>query len=264
MAELDAIPIAIIGMSCRLPAGVNDPAAFWSMLSEGRSGWSEVPSDRYNEKSFRQQPNRSQGTISHNGAHFLDQDIRAFDASFFGISPSEASSMDPQHRIQLECTYEAVEDAGIRFQDLKGSNTAVYMATFSRDYDRMMFKDTNNITMYHLTGVGEAILSNRISYTFDLKGPSMTLDTGCSGGLVALHQACQSLKTAEANTALVGGVNLILSPDAMIPMSKSKSVSFGYLECLPLLTSLLAYSIATAGATLSTLVVAATEEAKES
>lgn len=222
MDSPSTVPVAVIGMSCRFPGGANDSSAFWSMLSEGRNGWSDVPTDRYNEKAFYGDNFQEQGTIHHRGGHFLDQDIRAFDAAFFRINSSEANAMDPQHRIQLECAYEAFESAGIRLEDAKGSNTAVYMATFSRDYERMMFKDTNDISMYHLTGVGEAILSNRISYIFDLKGPSMTLDTGCSGGLVALHQACQSLRNLEADTALVGGVNLILSPDPMIPMSRSK------------------------------------------
>ena len=230
MDYLDDCSIAVISMSCRFPAGANDPTAFWSMLSEGKSGWSKVPGERFNEKAFNQPVSQSHGTIHHHGGHFLDQDISAFDAAFFGISPSEASAMDPQHRVQLECAYEAFEGAGIRLEDIKGSNTAVYMATFSRDYDRMMFKDTSDISMYHLTGAGEAILSNRISYLFDFKGPSITLDTGCSGGLVALHQACQSLRTRETDMALVGGANLILSPDAMIPMSRSKYVRYCMLE----------------------------------
>ena len=192
------------------------------MLLQGKSGWSPVPGDRFNEEAFRKTGIQSRGTIQHHGGHFLDQDIRKFDAGFFGITPSEAKAIDPQQRLQLESTYEALEGAGISLTRCKGSNTAVYMAMFSRDYDRIMFKDISDMAKYHMTGVGDAILANRVSYVFDLRGPSVTLDTGCSGSLVALHQACQSLRTKETNMALVGGSNLILSPDAMIPLSMAR------------------------------------------
>ena len=109
--------------------------------------------------------------------------------------------------------------AGIPWSKVRGTKTSVYVSLFSHDYERMLFKDPDHMSLYHLTGNGQVILSNRISYIFDLKGASMTLDTGCSGGLVALHQACQSLRTGEAEMAIAGGVNLILSPDGMIPMS---------------------------------------------
>ena len=219
MAGQPAIPIAVVGISCRLPGGANDPEKLWSMIAEGRSAWSDVPPGRFNWKSFYHPNPDINGTTNHRGGHFLDQDIAAFDASFFGISASEAHAMDPQQRLQLEAAYEAFEDAGIPLENIRGSNTAVYIAMFSRDYDRIMFKDTDDLAKYHLTGVGEAILSNRLSYIFDLKGPSMTIDTGCSGSLVALHQACQSLKSGESNMALVGGTNLFLSPESAISMS---------------------------------------------
>ena len=195
------------------------------MLSEGRSAWSEVPSDRFNAKSFYHPSPDVNGTTNHRGGHFLNQEISAFDASFFGVPPSEANAMDPQQRLQLETAYEALENAGIPLEQLRGSKTSVHVAIFSHDYDRMMYKDTSDIANYHMTGSGDAIASNRISYTFDLKGPSMTLDTGCSGGLVALHLASQSLRTGEVSTAIVGGTNLILTPDSMIPMSLLQSVS---------------------------------------
>ena len=212
-------PIAIVGMSCRMPGGANDPEKLWSLICEGRSAWSDVPSDRFNWKSFYHPSSGRQGTTNHRGGHFLDHDIATFDAAFFGISPSEANAIDPQQRIQLECAYEALENAGMPLESVRGSNTAVYVATFSRDYDRVTSKDNINLPRYHMTGVGDAIASNRISYLFDLKGPSITLDTGCSGSLVALSLACQSLRTGESNMALVGGTNLILSPDSMISMS---------------------------------------------
>ena len=211
--------VAIIGMSCRFPGGANDPEKLWSMLSEGRSAWSEVPSDRFNWKSFYHPNPDVNGTLNHWGGHFIQQDVSLFDPAFFGISSAEAHAMDPQQRLQLETAYEALENAGILVKHIEGTNTAVYVATFSRDYDRMMFKDVDDMAKYHMTGTGDAILSNRISHIFDLRGPSMTIDTGCSGSMVALHYACQSLRTGESNLALVGGSNLILSPDQMIPMT---------------------------------------------
>lgn len=240
--------MAIVGMSCRFPGGANSPSQLWSMLSEGRSAWSPVPNERFNENAFHNPASDiNQGSIKHRGGHFLDENIRAFDTEFFGISPVEARAMDPQQRVQLESAYEALENAGIGIETIRGSNTAVYVAIFNRDYDRMMFKDTSNMAKYHMTGVGDAILSNRISYIFDLKGPSMTLDTGCSGSLVALHQACQSLQVGESNMALVGGVNLILSPDTMIPMSLLQYDRFPLIRAA-LLTLQLAYSTRTANA----------------
>ena len=219
MANQTPIPIAIVGIGCRFPGGANDTSKFWDLLSEGRSAWSEVPSDRFNWKSFHHPDPNANGALNHRGGHFIDKDVSTFDPNFFGIPPPEAHAMDPQQRIQLETTYEALENAGMPLDHVRGSNTSVYIAIFSRDYDRMMYKDTSDIAKYHMIGVGEAIAANRISYILDLKGPSMTLDTGCSGSLVALHQACQSLRNSESDMALVGGTNLILSPDSMIPMS---------------------------------------------
>ena len=219
MALPDPLSVAVVGMSCRFPGGANDPEKFWSLLSSGKCAWSDVPPDRFTWTSFYHPNPDINGATNHRGGHFLSQDISAFDAGFFGISPSEANSIDPQQRLQLETAYEALENAGVTLDQARGSKTAVYVAIFGRDYDRMMNKDTTDFAKYHMTGVGDSIVSNRISYTFDLKGPSMTLDTGCSGGLVALHQACQSLRTEESNMALVGGTNLILSPDSMISMS---------------------------------------------
>ncbi|KAM0158453.1 hypothetical protein ACHAPG_004132 [Botrytis cinerea] len=220
MTQNDFEPIAIVGISCRFPAGANSPEELWSLISQGKSAWSDVPEDRFNWKSFLHPSSDVVGTINSRGGHFIDQDIRTFDAGFFGIPPAEANAMDPQHRLQLETAYEALENAGISLEKVRGSSTSVYVAIFNRDYDRMMFKDTNDIAKYHLLGSGEAIASNRISYTFDLKGPSMTVDTGCSGSLVALHQACQGLRSGDTNMALVGGTSLILSPDTMVPMSR--------------------------------------------
>ena len=139
--------------------------------------------------------------------------MAAFDAQFFNISPLEAKSIDPQQRLLLEIAYEAFENAGIPLEKLSGSMTGVYIAGFNSDYERMQSRDPENAPFYRGTGTGMAIMSNRISYVFDLKGPSFTLDTGCSGSLVALHQACNSIRSGEIDQALVGGTNLILDPE---------------------------------------------------
>lgn len=218
------IPIAIIGIGCRLPGDVTDTEKLWELLVEGRNAWSAVPAERYNEAAFYHPNPDNDGTTNHRGGHFMSQDIAAFDAAFFNISPVEAQAMDPQQRLLLETTYEAFENAGIAVEKARGSDTAVYAAIFTRDYEGNITKDPSDIPKYHVTGTGGAILSNRISYTFDLKGPSMTLDTGCSGSMVALHQACQSLRTGESTMALAAGVNLILNPDIMSGMSNLQSV----------------------------------------
>lgn len=211
-------PIAIVGASCRFPGGAHNLESLWELLAEGRNAWSETPAGRFNGRASYHPVRGSNAAHTHIGGHFLDQDVGAFDAGFFGISSDEANAMDPQQRLQLEIAYEALENAGITVQKIKGSKTGVYVATFTHDYENMMYRDALSLPKYFMTGVGQAIVSNRISYTFDLKGPSMTLDTGCSGSLLALHQACQSLRTGETSMGLVGGTNLILNSDTMIPM----------------------------------------------
>lgn len=218
MASIPA-PIAIVGIGCRFPGGASSPEKLWEILSEGRGTWSEVPEDRFNWKSFHHPDPENGGTHNHRGGHFLDSDIATFDGKFFGISPQECEAIDPQYRLQLEVTYEALENAGLSLEDLRGSDTAVYVATFGNDYAGIQCRDLDTVSKYHLTGTGSAMASNQISYLLDLRGPSITLDTGCSGSIVAIHQACQSLRTGETKIAVAGGVSLIITPDLMIPMS---------------------------------------------
>jgi acyl transferase domain-containing protein len=159
------------------------------------------------------------------GGHFLKQDLAAFDAPFFSISPAEAKSMDPMQRILLEVVYEAVENAGIPMSTFAGSNTSCYVGCFTHDYDGLLQRDTEQSPKYHSVGVGPAILSNRISFCFDLKGPSMTIDTACSSSLVGIHLACQSLMTGESEAAIVGATNTILSPEMYIGMTNMHFLS---------------------------------------
>ncbi|KAJ4290886.1 hypothetical protein N0V90_010082 [Kalmusia sp. IMI 367209] len=212
-------PIAIIGIGCRLSGGADSGEKLWKILANGEDTWSKIPSNRWNETSFLSKDQEQPGMQNVRGGHFLDQDLAAFDGGFFDMTPAECEAVDPQIRMQLEVTYEALENAGLRIEDVKGSNTAVYMAVFSENYKEMHLKDMIDIPKYHIVGVSSAMSANRLSYQLDLKGPSFTVDTGCSGGMVAIHQACQSLRTGESYMALAGGANLILSPDQMTTMS---------------------------------------------
>lgn len=215
-------PVAIVGMACRFPGDITSLETLWEAITEGRNCWTNVPKDRFNEDAFLHPNPDFRGGHNHQGGHFLSEDLAAFDSQFFGLSTAEVDSMDPQQRLLLELSYEAFESAGLPIGSIRGSDTSVFVAVFTHDYDRILSKDLDDVPKYYITGVGEAILSNRISYLFDLHGPSMTLNTGCSGSLVALHQACQNLRTEESSMALVAGVNVMLTPDHMIGMSNFK------------------------------------------
>ncbi|KAH8198331.1 hypothetical protein TruAng_007486 [Truncatella angustata] len=219
-------PIAIVGQSFRLPGGADDVDGLWRLLESGKTAWTSVPEDRYNGEAFyhpsADDPN---GTSNHPGGHFISGDVRDFDHAFFHFSKSQAAAIDPQQRLLLELAYEALESAGMPREAVAGSATSVYTAIFPMDYDRHLYKDTMDLPVYYMTGVEKAMLSNRISHLLDLRGPSMTLDTACSGGLVALHQACQSLQSGESDTALVAASNLLLGPDHFIGLSNLHMLS---------------------------------------
>ncbi|KAI5925744.1 polyketide synthase [Camillea tinctor] len=224
--EIPTAPIAVVGISCRLPGGANSTDGLWKLLETGGEAWGPVPKDRFNETAFyHPSPDDPNGTSHHRGGHFIDGDVRDFDHSFFHLSPQQAAAMDPQQRILLEMSYEAFESAGWPRETYAGSNTAVYAAMFTTDYDRNLYKDPLDLPVYYITGTEKAILANRISHVFDLHGPSVSLDTGCSGGMVALHQACQSLRDGESDTALVAAANLTLGPDHHIGMSNLHLIS---------------------------------------
>ncbi|KAI9711035.1 MAG: polyketide synthase [Bogoriella megaspora] len=212
-------PIAIIGMGCRYPGGANSPSALWDLVSSGRSAWSEVPSDRFNHAAFYHPDPDALGSINQKGGHFISQNIADFDPSFFGISSAEAEVLDPQQRVVLETSWEAVENAGITMGKLKGSDTGIFIAMFGHDFEQLAHKDLFALTKYHNMGGARPILANRVSYVFDLQGPSVVLDTACSGSLVAVNSACQSLRLGETSMVIAGGVGLIFSPDQMALMS---------------------------------------------
>ena len=214
-----AMPIAIIGMSCKCPGDATNPERLWQMCVDGRSAWSEIPKKRFNAGALYHPNGERSGASNVTGGHFLQEDVSLFDASFFNLSTEVASSMDPQLRLQLESTFEALENAGIPLEDVAGSETSVFAGSFYHDYYDAMMRDPETLPRYCLTGTGSAMLANRVSHFFDLRGPSVTVDTGCSSSVTALHLACQSLRTGESKMAVVGGANVILNPDVFVYMS---------------------------------------------
>ncbi|KAI0483452.1 putative polyketide synthase [Xylaria cf. heliscus] len=206
-------------MSCRFPGEATDPSKLWDMVANHRSAWSEIPSDRFNPDAFYH-PNADHiGTHNVRGAHFLKGDIATWDASFFNFTAEAARAMDPQFRLLMETTFEALETAGLSVESIAGSDTSVYAGAFFRDYESSFIQDAENLPRFFMTGTGSAMASNRISHFFDLRGASLTVDTGCSTTLAALHLACQSIRSGESKLSIVGGANLILNPNNFISMS---------------------------------------------
>lgn len=171
-------PVAIIGMSCRFP-GASCPDELERLLLNGVSSWGPIPADRWNRDAFYHAHQGAAESLGSRHGYFLKDDISKFDARFFQIPPQEAHAMDPQQRILLQTTYEALENAGLPLEDVRGSNTSVHISAFAYDYQRMGYKDLAEVSGSHVAGTGMAMLSNRISYVFDLTGASVTLDTGC-------------------------------------------------------------------------------------
>lgn len=212
-------PVAIVGMACRFPGGVIDTATYWDLLSGGRDAVGEVSADRWDVDAFYdREPQQPGKTISRWGG-LLDH-IDRFDHDFFGISRREAVSMDPQQRLFLEVTWEALEDAGLAPHRLAGSQTGVYLGICSSDYSSQVFQFPTEITAHASTGNSHGIANGRVSYLLDLRGPSVSIDTACSSSLVAVHQACQSLRLGETDMAICGAVNVVLSPHLSISFSQ--------------------------------------------
>ncbi|KAL8727064.1 MAG: hypothetical protein Q9166_006307 [cf. Caloplaca sp. 2 TL-2023] len=213
--------IAIIGMGCRLPGDAKSPSDFYEMLLKKRSGWREVPQDRYNIDSFWHPSDERHGTVTCRGGHFLKDDIGLFDAPFFSMTQAEANAMDPQQRMLLEITYEALENAGLPLSKVVGSDTACFVAGFTRDYDDIAKSEIAKSLLHTTTGNGLTMMSNRLSWFYDLRGPSVSFDTACSSSLVALHMACHAIResTSDSRQAIIGGTNLMLVPDLMTTMT---------------------------------------------
>jgi phthiocerol/phenolphthiocerol synthesis type-I polyketide synthase C len=221
--KLDGLEVAIIGRACRLP-GANSAVELWDLLSAGRCTVSRIPPDRWPLERLAHPRPKERGRSYSWAAGVLD-DVWGFDPAVFGISPREAEQMDPQQRLLLELTWEALEDAGIRPSDFAGSDAGVFVGGSALDYGNLRLHDAAAADAYFATGNSLAILSNRISYVFDLHGPSFTVDTACSSSLVAMDAAVAAIQSGRIDTAIVGGVNILVSPFGFISFSQATMLS---------------------------------------
>jgi thioester reductase-like protein len=217
-------PIAVVGLGCRFPGGADTPDDYWDLLVNGRNAVTEIPPDRWDAAAYYDpDPDAPARTYARHGAFITAP--RDFDAALFHITPREAASIDPQHRLLLETTWHALEHANIPPDTLRTTPTGVYIGMRGSDFERMGARDISAIDTYAALGSAWNFAANRVSFAFGLHGPSMVIDTACSSSLVAVHLACQALRTGECDTALAGGVSLMLSPDAMIACTHGRMLS---------------------------------------
>ncbi len=224
MSSFNNEPIAIVGMGCRLPGGVNNIDEFWQLLVDGVDAICNIPQDRWDVKKFYNSDPEYPGKMNVKQGGFLVENVWAFDPLFFGISPREVMTIDPQQRLLLEVTWEALENAGIGPSKLVGSDTGVFVGGFCLDGKLIQLSPFNReqISNQTATSCSMTLLANRISHNFDFRGPSLTVDTACSSSLLAIHLACQSLWHGDCSVAVAGGVNLMLIPEYFIVMCKGK------------------------------------------
>jgi phthiocerol/phenolphthiocerol synthesis type-I polyketide synthase C len=216
-------PIAVVGAACRFP-GAGDLGEFWSLLKSGTDAVGPMPGERWDvAETFHPDPAKPGKMYTRYGGFIAD--IDKFDAAFFGISPREARRIDPQQRILLELAWDAMENAGIVPARLAGSSTGVFVGISFSDYAALQREDADNVDAYVMSGSALSNAANRVSYIFDLRGPSLAVDTACSSSLVAVHEACVSLWRGESALAIAGGVNALLSPSGFIGFSKAHMLS---------------------------------------
>jgi phthiocerol/phenolphthiocerol synthesis type-I polyketide synthase C len=216
-------PIAVIGMGCRFPGGVNNPEQFWNLLCDGRSGIVRVPADRWDADAYYTDDHTVPGTICNREGGFLaGWQPDEFDAEFFSISPREAAAMDPQQRLLLEVAWEALENAGVAPHTIRGTQTSVFVGLTAYDYMVSLAGRLRpeELDAYIPTGNSANFAAGRLAYILGARGPAVVIDTACSSSLVAIHLACQSLRQRESDMALVGGTNLLLSPGPSIACSR--------------------------------------------
>ena len=217
-------PIAVIGLGCRFPGDIFGPESFWQFLCEGRSAVGEVSPDRWSPFDDGSPVAAAALSDTTRWGSFLTE-IDAFDAEFFEISPREAAKMDPQQRLLLEVAHEALEHAGIPADALRRTQTGVFAGACLGEYGYLASTDLSQVDAWSSTGGALSIIANRVSYFFDLRGPSVTVDTACSSSLVAVHLACQSLRIGDSNLAIAAGVNLLLSPAVARSFDQAEAMS---------------------------------------
>lgn len=220
-------PISIVGMSCRFPGGANSLNEYWDMLISGKNGISEIPEDRWPLEDHFSEGNEAGKMNVKMGGFLKDVNLRNFDADFFKISPKEARAMDPQQKLLLEVVWEALENAGINPEELKGKNVGVYLGISTDDYKRshIYANELTKIDAYTATGSVFSAAGGRISFFLGLEGPNISVDTACSSSLVATHLASQAIRNGECDMAIVAGVNGILAPNFHVYFSKLQAIS---------------------------------------
>ncbi|KJS52331.1 hypothetical protein VM98_32135, partial [Streptomyces rubellomurinus subsp. indigoferus] len=216
-------PIAVVSMACRLPGGIDTPEGFWELLVSGGDAIGGFPKRWQGLDLFDPDPDAVGKSYAREGG-FLE-DVDQFDAAFFGISPREAQSMDPQQRLVLEASWEALERAGIRPGSLEGTRTGVYLGAMSSDYGSHEGRQLEVLDGYMSTGNASSVVSGRVSYALGLQGPAVTVDTACSSSLVAVHLATQALRSGECELALVGGVTVMNTPALFVEFSRLKGMA---------------------------------------
>ncbi|KAK4062465.1 uncharacterized protein Triagg1_9951 [Trichoderma aggressivum f. europaeum] len=215
------VPIAVVGMACRFAGGATSAEKLWDLCASGRDAWSRIPESRFDVESFYDANSEKPGRNHATGGYFLQEDVGLFDAGFFNFTSEVAGTMDPQLRLLLEVVYEATEDAGIPLEKLAGPgpNTSVFTGCYTKDYHDLQTRDPESMPPSTLTGNYTAMFSNRVSHFYDFQGASMSIDTGCSAALAALHQGCQTIRSGESDISIIGASNTILNPDIYIAMS---------------------------------------------
>ncbi|MBT2897407.1 type I polyketide synthase [Streptomyces sp. McG3] len=217
----DDDPVVIVSMACRLPDGIDTPEAFWELLVDGREASSPFPQrwDGWDLGTLDEAERAATGRRFERKGGFV-RDVEDFDAAFFGLSPREALSLEPQQRLVLEVVWEALERANLRTASLERSNTGVYIGAMSSDYDVARRWDVGSSDGYKITGNGSSLISGRVAYTLGLSGPALTIDTACSSSLVALRLACEALRSGECDLALAGGVTVMSTPQIFVEFSR--------------------------------------------
>ncbi|BBX99134.1 polyketide synthase Pks13 [Mycobacterium lacus] len=206
----ERVDIAIVGLSTRLPGDMNSPEETWQALLEGRDGITDLPEGRWSE--FLEEPRLAARVASARTRGGYLRDIKGFDSEFFAVAKTEADNIDPQQRMALELTWEALEHARIPASSLRGEAVGVYVGSSTNDYSFLAVSDPTVAHPYAITGTSSSIIANRVSYFYDFRGPSVTIDTACSSSLVAVHQGVQALRNGEADVVIAGGVNALITP----------------------------------------------------